>query len=59
MGFEIRAQTCTVDRMSISNPPTKADWELGDTIAVTMDGDGDGSDADVTEATVDGDGSRR
>jgi hypothetical protein len=47
-----------VARMSISNEDIKVDWELGDTLAITMDGDGDGSDADGTDGDgSDGDGS--
>jgi hypothetical protein len=33
-----------VGAMSISNEDIRADWELGDTIIVKMDGDGDGTD---------------
>ena len=44
-----------VRHMSISNEDIKADWELGDTITVKMDGDGDGTDGDATDG--DGDGS--
>jgi hypothetical protein len=44
--------------MSISNEDIKVDWELGDTLAITMDGDGDGSDSDGTYGDgSDGDGS--
>ena len=41
--------------MSISNDDIKSDWELGDTIAVTMDGDADGTDGDE-DATDGSDG---
>jgi hypothetical protein len=45
-------------RMSISNEDIKVDWELGDTLAITMDGDGDGSDSDGTDGdSSGGDGS--
>ena len=32
--------------MSITNDDIKTEWELGDTIAVTMDGDGTDGDGD-------------
>ena len=44
--------------MSISNADISAQWELGDTIVVTMeadDGDGDGTDGTDGDST-DGDG---
>lgn len=41
--------------MSITNDDITAEWELGDTIAVTMDGDGDGTDGTDGDAT-DGEG---
>jgi hypothetical protein len=48
-----------VGAMSISNEDIRADWELGDTIVVKMEGDGDGTDGggdgDGTDGT-DGDG---
>ena len=39
--------------MSITNDDIRTEWEPGDTLVVTMDGDGDGPDTDGT----DGDGS--
>ena len=43
-----------VGGMSITNDDIKAEWELGDTLVITMDGDTDGTDGD-TDGT-DGDG---
>jgi hypothetical protein len=40
--------------MSITNDDIRSDWEPGDTLVVTMDGDGDGTDA---APATDGDGS--
>jgi hypothetical protein len=51
-----------VDGMSISNEDIRADWEIGDTIVVKMEGDGDSTDGDGdgTDGTdgdaTDGDG---
>ena len=44
-----------VGAMSITNDDIKAEWELGDTLVITMDGDTDGTDGDGTDG--DGDGS--
>ena len=38
-----------VGAMSITNDDIKAEWELGDTIVITMDGDSDGTDGDGTD----------
>lgn len=35
--------------MSITNEDIKAEWEPGDTLVVTMDGDGDGTDGDSSD----------
>jgi len=44
--------------MSISTNDIKADWEAGDTLVVTMDGDSDGTDGgDSDGSDGDGDGS--
>ena len=44
-----------VGAMSITNDDIKTDWEPGDTIAVTMDGDADGTDGDGDGTDGDGD----
>ena len=43
--------------VSITNDDIKTDWELGDVIEVTMDGDGTDGDSDGTDGESDGDGS--
>ena len=45
--------------MSITNNDIDSKWELGDTIAITMDGDGTDGDTDGTDGDgTDGDGRR-
>ena len=47
-----------VAHMSISSNDIKTDWEAGDTLVVTMDGDSDGADGgDSDGADGDSDGS--
>jgi hypothetical protein len=44
--------------MSITNDDIKAEWELGDTLVITMDGDTDGTDGtDGDSDGTDGDSS--
>jgi hypothetical protein len=39
------------DAMSITNDDIRTEWQPGDTLVVTMDGDGDATDATDGDAT--------